>query len=306
MRTALKLALSLLLVGLAAGASAQDYNVGFRPRAAGGGGGGASCSSPADFINGSPAAAHLYFFTDTSWTAGGVPDDEASGTDIALSGSTGLTEAGDLSSADLPAGTFGSGTAVDLDGTSEAAYTNAAPTGWAVSANNGDHTAVFWVKLGALSTTDDLFAYAHGASDDGWVATASDGHIQYATPDDSSHLDSGSGALTASAWRMVAVVTDNDGSANGSDSRTIYVDGEIVAGPTADIDNAAQTPSSGYLNGFKPAGVTYKVHQLALFHSALTQTQIREIGCCGMNGETNPTDREGIIGGSGGSTCSGF
>lgn len=305
MRAALLLALLALIPALG-GWPATTLGGGGTGGGTVGGGGGSVCSAPNDFVNGSPAAAHLYFYSDSSWATGGAPDDEANGTDVALTSSTGLTEAGDLSSADVPAGTFGAGVAIDLDGTSESAYVGGSTSGWSVAANNGDHTAAFWVKLGALSTTDDLLSYANGSSDDGWVATGSDGHVQYATADDTAHLNSGTGALTSGDWRFVAVVTDNDGSANGSDARTIYVDGEIVAGPTNNIDNAALTPSGIYFLGFKPAGVTYKVHGFTLFHSALTQAEIRELGCCGINGDANPTQREGIIGGAGGSTCAAF
>lgn len=272
----------------------------------GGGGGGSACSAPNDFVNGSPAAAHLYFYSDSSWASAGDPDDEANGTDLTLSASTNLTEAGDISSADLPTGSFGSAVAIDLDGSTENAYAVPGSANWSVNANNGDHTAAFWVKASSLSTTDDLFAYAHGSSDDGWVAIASDGHVQYATADDSVHLNSGTGVITANNWHFVTVVTDNDGAANGNDSRTIYVDGVAVAGPTNDIDNAAATPNGAYVLGFKPAGVTYKIHGLTLFHSALTQSEVQELGCCGINGDANPSQREDIIGGSGGTTCAGF
>lgn len=272
----------------------------------GGGGGGSACSAPNDFINGTPAAAHLYFYSDSSWASAGDPDDEANGTDLALANSTNLTEAGDISSADLPTGSFGSAVAVDLDGSTENAYAVAGSANWSVNANNGDHTAAFWVKASSLSTTDDLLAYAHGSADDGWVSIASDGHVQYATADDSAHLNSGTGVVTANNWHFVTVVTDNDGAANGNDARTIYVDGVAVAGPTNNIDNAAATPSGAFVLGFKPAGVTYKIHGFTLFHSALTQAEVQELGCCGINGDANPSLREGIIGGSGGTTCAGF
>lgn len=268
-----------------------------------GGGGSSACASPPDFLNGSPAAAHLYFWNDTSWAAAGDPDDEASGTDRALETSSGLTEADDLSSADLPAGTPSFYTAVDMDGSSETAHTAANTVGFITAVDFGDYTACVWVKNSELDAgTDHITFWSYGQSDDGWIGFQTDGTVNANSPG-ASTLSSSAGTISTGAWRHVCLVAD--GGNDGTALRRIYVDGTQVAADSGAVLNL-------YFNGTVTANMgidavhASKNHAFAIWHSALSATQVQQLGCCGVNGEADPTAREAIIGGPGGSTCSGF
>ena len=280
-----------------------SVNIGMGSSAGGGGGGGgSSCTSPDNFLS-SPAAAHLYFWQDGSWAVSGDPDDEASGTDQALETSSGLTEAGDLSSADLPAGTPGSHVAVDMDGSTETAYTAANTVGFIVGSDFGDYTVCEWVKLSELDAgTDHLTFWSYGQADDGWLGFLTDGTVTANSPG-ASALTTSSGAVSTGGWRHVCVV--GDGAGLGDATRRIYVDGTQVATDVAATLNLYYNGTVTDNQGINAVHASLN-HQFAIWHSALTTTQIQELGCCGINGEADPSQREGIIGGAGGSTCSGF
>lgn len=249
------------------------------PTGGGAGGGGTACLSPTNFA---ASAAHLYFWQDNSWTAAGDPDDEGGGTDQALEVSANLTDSGDLSSSDLPAGTPTGSTyyALDLNGTDETAKTDLNEPGFMVAANYGDSTLAFWVKEPTLGGSADFWTNHGTTDDDGWVYIASDGHISFGTPYNASGLESAAGDITASAWHHIAVVDDGDGA--GNSTKRIYVDGALVAGPTSDlslIDSGGVSPMG--FNASDPA----LVHAAGIWHSALSAAEVKTMACCGINGD---------------------
>jgi hypothetical protein len=248
-------------------------------------------------FNSSPAAAHLYFWQDNSWGTPSAPDDEASGTDIILGGSTNLTVADDLSNTNVPAGTPSGSTyyGLSLNGTDESAHATGTLVNWGAGADNGDHTTMYWVKMAAVGPASDSYIGGHGASIQAYQYVQANGSVRWFTPG-GSNLDSSAGDITTNTWKLIALVADNNGSAGADDVLRIYVGGVQVASRlTGGIDNVAGTQSNND-EGWPNSGTATEIHAAGVWHSALTEAQIREYGCCGVNGEANPTNRDALMG----------
>lgn len=137
------------------------------------------------------------------------------------------------------------------------------------------------------------------SDDDGWLYIDSTGYVNYGTPHQAAALETGTGEFTSGTWTHIAVATNNDGEVPGSDdARYIYINGELIVNDT-DVDDVVHLdPWASKVNGFKANGVVTEVHSFMLFHSYLTEAQIREHACCGVNGEANPTSRDAILSGA--------
>lgn len=291
----------LVILLLAPLLMAQDYNVPFRPRAAGGGGG--TCASPDNFL---ASTAHLYFHADNSWAVAGDPDDEGSGTDQALETSTNLTEGDDLvaCTTGCPAGTPTTNYRVVLTG----AETAISATHIFKASQFGDWTACAWVKP-ITTENNDLW----GSSDNGsslwmyaYALISTDGRAGF-HEDPGSLLETGASQIANGTWVLFCQRLDANGATGGTQNRSILINGALQAVPT-DLDaETDMTPSEGA--GLRvdsqsfDADIDFEAMDFVIFHSALSDAQINELCCCGLNGEANPTDREAVCGGT---ACSTF
>lgn len=264
------------------------------PRREAGGGGGDSCATPTNFLS-SPAAAHLYFWQDNSWAVAGDPDDEASGTDQALETSANLTDSGDLSNSNLPAGlaTGGSYIALDMDGSTETAKTNANTIGFHVSGNDGPFTVCHWTRHASAFGGGDLWSLwdnDSGFEDDAFWYYDPDGSIHTNTSGGTG-LNSTTGLTATATWQFGCFATSGGA---GTATRAVYLDTTSVANDSSAFAyNRSGTTNQHGLN----VSTALLIHAWGIWHSELSAADIKTMACCGINGEvTNKTARGTLLG----------
>ncbi len=273
--------------------------------------GGSACSAPDNFIT---STAHLYFHADTDWVDDADPDDEGSGTDQALEHTSGVAE-GDLvdCAAGCAPGTPTGIVRLALTGTEYAV--TASGVNIFKGAQFGDATACAWLNVTSVDFdgvwgVDDGGAYNYKLNIDQNDADA-DGSVMYAAFDGSgiANQSTADGLVADATWAFVCTSIDGNGGADGTQNRRIYVNGALVAGPTDTDDESDTAVTYSGLRVRVPSfgagtDMEFEVSQFATWHSRLTDAEINEMFCCGMNGEANPTDRESISAGD--TSCSSF
>lgn len=263
--------------------------------------GAAVCASPTNFL---AAARHTYFFKDSSWAVAGDPDDEAGGTDQALETSTDLTEGDDLVTTGLPPGSPSGAVKVILDSTEIA--TSASDL--THSSDRADYQVVKWINRNG-GTDGEIYRADNGGFDFFIIYIDGSDQVVFATA-----LGTGPGNDTdcvgtatlpnTTDWHQVLVHSNNEGT-GAADDVEIWVDG-VQAANCSQVDDAfAGMPQGARFGG--GTRETYDMHELMMFGpTLLTTTEIMELCCCGADGTADPSAREAICGGAGGSSCSGF
>lgn len=244
-------------------------------------------------------ALHVYFSQDGSWATGGDPEDEcdqlgASCTTQDLEASVSVTEAGNLSSADLPAGTTLSGAnAIALtEASSDQAIT---ATTFLMPRDNADWTWVCWLRVtsttGAMDVyhsidsfvTDRRFIYVDMDSNEVCLVRTS------VFGNNTSNLCTTTDGMPDNVWRFVGITSDNDGAEDGTDTgRICFSDGtgELDCSAT-DVgpDNSGGSGFTLTTEGWRESGdADFKAYECAIFPTPLSQSALCEIMTCGLDG----------------------
>jgi hypothetical protein len=143
--------------------------------------------------------------------------------------------------------------------------------------HNTAFSVEFWAKDTLNSSAGYIIANSAGSTQAGWLIDIQNGKYNFRINNGSSnHILLNSGAVDDTVWHHVVVTWDNTTNANGA---KIYINGSLSSQGTS-----TATTSFSFTNSFTrlmagPLGVYHtdgSIGQVRMYHSALTQAQIRQ------------------------------
>ena len=256
-----------------------------------------------DFLE---TAAHAYLIDAATWNASGddIPDECADGgrscstQDILTTTSLDDT---DLSTANMPSGTGSGKVKLVFSTTGDFAFVAAPTNDLFQTAAHTDWMACAWVDIhGSFDIGGDIMFDGTGTGGTNMGAfcgeTGEEGEGRFSTVDDSAQFQTTAGDIpcdatadTVGGWVHICYGVDNDGSAGGSDTRYIWINGE--SNSDTDVANGVAENEQGFRNS--TGDQMYDIHEAVMFHgTVLTQQQVCDLMLCGADDSADPSARD--------------
>ena len=247
------------------------------------------CAASTDF---SATARHIYFWKLNDWATATIPEDEGPGTQMDWGSAGTAPNESNLTSTGLPSGTPGSGYYLYPFTSSESPYhVVSGGDSIVVSSANADWSMCGWYYTTSAATAPYFKTFINGPSVVEEFGIATSGTAKwYMSSIGQGGVLYGSTTVSSGTWYHLCITSDNDGSLNGTDTRTIYVNG--VAQSTDSGPDNSQVSSNGQWEGRVGTYPNAKYFEMMFYGSALTQNQVCDIMLCGIDKSADPNTRK--------------